>query len=61
MIILYATKPDINGNVYRLKIDHNKKTFTTNIFFHRSDAVTITYKKYKQLIHEAREAGYIEE
>lgn len=61
MIVQYATKPDINGNVYRLKIDHDKKTYTTNIFFHRSDAVTITYKKYKQLINAAREAGYIEE
>lgn len=62
MIILYATKPDTNGNTYKLKIDHTNKTFTTNPggFFHRSDAVTVTKREYKTLRDEAIKAGYKE-
>ena len=62
MTILYATRPDINGNTYKLKIDHSAKTYTTNPggFFHRSDAVTVTRRKLQELREEAKAAGYKE-
>lgn len=62
MIILYATKLDTNGNIYKLKIDHARKIYTTNPagFFHRSDAVTITRRQMREIIEEARAAGYTE-
>ena len=60
MIILYATKPDTNGNTYKLQIDTEKKQYTTEPggFFHRSDAVTVTKKELRTLKENAIKEGY---
>jgi len=60
MTNLYRTNPDTCGNVYRLKIDHSARTYTTNVFFAKSDAVTVTRRQLRQLKEEAKAAGYIE-
>lgn len=62
MKTLYATKADINGNIYKLELNHIDKTFTTNPagFFHRSEAVTVTRRKLREIKEEAKKAGYTE-
>jgi len=60
MTTLYRTNPDTCGNVYRLKIDHDKRTFTQNTFFAKSDAVTITRRQMREIKEEAKAAGYKE-
>ena len=60
MRTLYATKPDRNGNIYKLIIDTDRKLYAEENagFFHRSDAVTITRKKIRELKTAAISAGY---
>ena len=62
MKTLYATKPDRNGNTYKLILDTDKKLYAleNSGFFHRSDAVTITRKKMRELKTAAISAGYKE-
>lgn len=60
MKTLYATKTDRNGNTYKLVIDTDRKMYADENtgFFHRSDAVTITRKKMRELRTAAISAGY---
>ena len=60
MRTLYATKTDRNGNTYKLVIDTDRKMYADENtgFFHRSDAVTITRKKMRELRTAAISAGY---
>lgn len=60
MIEKLATKRDINGNTYKLLIDHEKKTYTTEPagFFHRSDYMTITKRDMRRIREEIKAAGY---
>ena len=60
MIILYATKLDANGNIYKLQLDTDKKQYTTEPsgFFHRSDAVTVTKKELRKIRQNAIKEGY---
>lgn len=60
MKTLYATKPDRNGNTYKLVIDTERKLYAEENagFFHRADAVTITRKKLRELKTAAISAGY---
>lgn len=60
MIEKLATKRDINGNTYKLLIDHEKKTYTTEPagFFHRSDYMTITKRDMNRIKAEIKAAGY---
>lgn len=62
MIILYATKPDTNGNIYKLQLDTDKKTYTTQPggFFHRSDAVTVTKRELNRIRENAKAENYKE-
>lgn len=56
----YITKPDQCGNVYRLTIDHNAKTFHNFGLFGRHEAVTITRRKMREIEEEAKQEGYTE-
>lgn len=60
MRTLYATKRDRCGNTYKLVIDTERKLYADECagFFHRSDAVTITRKKMRELRTAAISAGY---
>ena len=62
MKTLYATKPDRCGNTYKLIIDTDRKLYAEENagFFHRSDAVTITRRKMRELKTAAISAGYTE-
>lgn len=60
MIEKLATKRDVNGNTYKLLIDHEKKTYTTEPagFFHRCDYITITKRDMRKRREEIKAAGY---
>ena len=56
----YITKPDTNGNVYRLTINHINKTYHEYGIFSHYDAIITTHKKMRELKEEAKNAGYKE-
>lgn len=60
MRTLYATRPDRCGNTYKLVIDTERKLYADENagFFHRSDAVTITRKKMREIRTAAISDGY---
>jgi len=60
MITNYMTKTDINGNTYTLTIDHNARTFTRGAWLVRSECITITRRKMRELIEECKSNGYKE-
>ena len=63
MINKYITRPDKNGNVYRLIIDHTKKLIYYGFscpLFARSEAITTNKKELQNIRQEAKEAGYTE-
>lgn len=60
MISNYMTKTDINGNTYTLRIDHAAHTFECGAWLVRSESITITRKKYRELVNELKANGYKE-
>ena len=60
MIIDYKTKPDINGNVYRLQVDHEKRTFERDRYWTAVNPIRVTRKELRALIDQCKAAGYKE-
>lgn len=56
---LFRTKLDVNGNIYTLEIDHDKKTYKTNYNpFNYSDYITIGKRERQRMIQGLKESGY---
>lgn len=59
MLNRYITKRDMNGNTYRLEIDHDARTFRENCgLFTKADAVTVTRRELRSLKESAKNSGY---
>ena len=55
MILQFATKPDINGNIYRLEINTEKKTYNTNFI---GGLIRVTRKELWMLIEQCKADDY---
>ena len=55
MILQFATKPDINGNIYRLEINTEKKTYNTNFI---GGLIRVTRKELRTLIEQCKNDNY---
>lgn len=53
MIFRYATKPDTNGNIYQIEIDHENKTIKYGYFvFCGTPSVRATRKQINDIIYQ---------
>ena len=57
MTIAYKTKPDINGNVKRVVVHHDKKTYSFNEYWAHIDLV-VKAKELKELLDILNLKGY---
>ena len=57
MTIAYKTKPDINGNVTRVVVHHDKKTYSTNEYWAHIDLV-VKAREFKELLAILNIQGY---
>ena len=57
MTIAYKTKPDVNGNVQRVVVHHDKKTYSFNEFWAHIDIV-VKHKELKELVALLNLKGY---
>ena len=57
MTIAYKTKPNVNGNVKRVVVHHDKKTYSFDEYWAHID-LTIKSKELKELIAVLNLKGY---
>ena len=57
MVIAYKTKPDINGNVQRVVVHHDKKTYSFDEYWSHI-ALVVKAKELKELIAILHLNGY---
>lgn len=57
MILQFATKPDINGNIYRLEINTEKRTYNTNFI---GGQIRVSRKELRALIEQCKADNYID-
>ena len=57
MILSFRTKPDINGNIYRIEINTNKKEYTTNFI---GGEIITTKAKIRELKERCKYDNYKE-
>ena len=55
MILQFATKPDICGNIYRLEINTEKKTYNTNFI---GGQIRVTRKELSILLKQCINDNY---
>lgn len=60
MKVLYKTKPDINGNIYRLYINYDEKTYTDYYNGIKVIEIQVTRKTLRELEKELIEHNYTE-
>lgn len=55
MILQFATKPDTNGNIYRLEINTEKKTYNTDFI---GGLIRVSRKELRALIEQCKADNY---
>lgn len=58
MIIVFATKRDVNGNRYHLEMNTETKTLKYNTLIHKSDIIEVPKSKLYAIEDMAKADGY---